>query len=196
MPRKSDYGNFNQHLLSLSRNCNLHYRKLGLFLRTWSCSNIYKVEALMQYLPSIHCHSSSTGVTPIFASLNKAMVTLMILTGQCTEFPVPSAESISFFNNKSYFNACHHGGRHGRSLIVAGIKTPPRYSFKEQYSCLQNGIALLTAPPESTGAASILFPVSDRQHPQSKDPGQQITAAIIVVANPKVGPTILQWHGF
>lgn len=39
----------------------------------------------MQYLPSIHCHSSSTGVTPIFASLNKAMVTLMILTGQCTE---------------------------------------------------------------------------------------------------------------
>lgn len=99
-----------------------------------------------------------------------------------------------FSVNKAYFNAWHHGERHGRSLVVAAMKKlPAAESFD---SCLQNGTALLTAPPESTGAASILFPVSDRQHPHSKAPGQHITAAMTVVANPNVGPTILQWHGF
>ena len=76
---------------------------------------------------------------------------------------------------------------------MAGTSRLQSQFGKAHGSSLQKGMALLTAPPESTGAASILifyvisqplpavvalaylFPVSDRQHPHSKDAGQHIT---------------------
>ena len=70
--------------------------------------------------------------------------------------PVISAESISSFDDEAYFNTCNYGERLDRWLMVAGMKRPPCCTVRAEYSCIQNGIALLTAPPESTGAASIL----------------------------------------
>lgn len=74
------------------------------------------------------------------------------------------------------------------------------------------GIALLTAPLVSAGAASILFrisrhhsaferkpyffPASVAQHPQSSAAGQHTTARTTATPKPIVGPTTLQWHGF
>jgi len=58
-------------------------------------------------------------------------------------------------------------------------------------SATQIGMALLTCPLKSAGAASILFPVSVAQQPQNKEAGQQTTARTIATPKPIVGPMTL-----